>query len=111
MFRCQWGLSQISWLAAHGGAESAIFMAEKGDKLPHLRSRSHPHPPLHLRTHLPLLLIEGVGVDIQRGGYSVSYTHLDVYKRQAVKETNVGPGRAYRCLFSEEELRKKYAGE
>jgi peptide/nickel transport system ATP-binding protein len=29
----------------------------------------------------------------------------------AVKETNVGPGRAYRCLFSEEELRKKYAGE
>ena len=29
----------------------------------------HPHPPLHLRTHLPLLLIKGVGVNVQRGGH------------------------------------------
>ncbi len=33
-----------------------------------MRFRSHPYPPLHLGTDLPLLLIEGVGVDVQRGG-------------------------------------------
>ena len=37
---------------------------------PHLFSvgeiRLHPHPPLHLRTHLPLLFIESMGVDVQR---------------------------------------------
>lgn len=69
MFLCQWGLSQISRLAAHSDAESALFMAEKGDKLPHLRFRSHPYPPLHLGADLPLLLIESMGINVQRGGH------------------------------------------
>ena len=30
---------------------------------------SHPHPPLHLSTDLPLLLIESVSENIQRSGY------------------------------------------
>ena len=64
-----WGLSLISWLAAHSGAESALFMAEKEDKLPHLRFCSHPHPPLHLGADLPLLFVKGMSVNIQRSGY------------------------------------------
>ena len=60
-----WGLSLISWLAA----QSALFIAEKEDKLPHLRFRSHPHPPLHLGADLPLFLIKSMGVDVQRSGH------------------------------------------
>ena len=30
---------------------------------------SHPHPPLHLSTDLPLLLVESVSVNIQRSGH------------------------------------------
>ena len=30
---------------------------------------SNPHPPLHLSTDLPLLLIESVSVNIQRSGH------------------------------------------
>lgn len=40
---------------------------EEGNLL--VDDKSYPHPPLHLGAGFPLLLVKGMGVDVQRGGH------------------------------------------